>query len=345
MRFMQNIFLLILSFAIIIGCNNSNKNIITNEAPIAINDNISLPEESSSILIDILSNDYDIDGIIDPNSINIIKVPEHGTVEIVNGKVLYIVEDKYTGNDSFSYTIKDDKGNVSKEAKVVILIPRVISEREITSVEENLKDWYMQFSVINLNNGQKYNGLRLGEISDLNDSVKVQSKYSLRAFNGNGFPFIKIVSIDAEGIFSGEYTTLYKPSIDEQNKYWKFKVVSSDTNANMVLQWNGIYQLLSYTDNLGRRRFKSTENTVHSLLTHMKLIDLMTGQEVPAVYNGKLQEYKFFMNGESEYWFKWVLNDQEIDMLRKKLLNKTIHKVRINKHNIKFDLNKPPSIK
>ena len=79
-----------------------------NDAPIANKDIVTLNEDSS-ILIDVLSNDSDIDG--DSLSIKIFSYPKNGTIEIVNNKIKYIPNADFSGVDSFSYMANDGKEN------------------------------------------------------------------------------------------------------------------------------------------------------------------------------------------------------------------------------------------
>ncbi len=57
---------------------------------------------------DVLDNDHDDDG--DTLTITDKTDGEHGTAEIINGKIKYMPESGYRGVDSFSYTISDGKG-------------------------------------------------------------------------------------------------------------------------------------------------------------------------------------------------------------------------------------------
>jgi len=336
----KNIWLLVLVLVGIGGCGGgSSSSVQTDEIPVAVNDKVVLTDEES-ILIDVLQNDYDPDGSIDIQTIQIVSMPKYGKLEVTNGKVRYSVENNYTGDDTFSYTVNDNKSNVSKPAVVLISILKEPIKRDVKIVDRIVNNWYMQFTVTNIDNGQKYSGFRLGEISTAENS-EAQRKYSLRAFNGNGFPFVKMISIDSEGVLTGEYTTLYKPSIDNNNKYWKFKVVSSDVQAEMVLHWNGIYLLKSYVDKTGRERFNSIENISHSLVKQMKLIDLETGDEVAAINNSILQEYQFSMNGKNEHWFQWVLSNEDVQTVKKLNSHKVFYKAS-KKNNKYFDLKEPP---
>jgi|GEM_PF-3217407 len=77
----------------------------TNNAPQANNDSAAT-NINTSIDIDVLANDSDIDG----NQISISSIvtqPSHGTATISSGKIHYVPTTGYTGPDSFTYKVTD----------------------------------------------------------------------------------------------------------------------------------------------------------------------------------------------------------------------------------------------
>jgi hypothetical protein len=78
-----------------------------NDAPTTKNDKATTNEDTS-ILIDVLKNDSDIDG--DTLSIKSVTKPKNGTATIKNGKIEYTPNANFNGDDSFNYTITDNKG-------------------------------------------------------------------------------------------------------------------------------------------------------------------------------------------------------------------------------------------
>jgi len=112
-------------------------------------------KEDKAVDIDILSNDSDIDGTIDSDSIRIVNGPEHGHIQFtadgsvyldVNGHVVYTPDSNYNGADSFTYTVKDNDGIESSVATVKVNVTAVndIPVAEQTSYqftyEENCTD-------------------------------------------------------------------------------------------------------------------------------------------------------------------------------------------------------------
>jgi hypothetical protein len=114
-----------------------------NDPPVAQNDEKDTKEDTP-VDIDVLANDEDIDGILIAKSVNISKIPAHGTAEvnILNGAVTYSPEKNYNGPDQFSYTVEDDSGAVSNAANVSINVsaendPPVIGKLPILKFNED----------------------------------------------------------------------------------------------------------------------------------------------------------------------------------------------------------------
>ncbi len=69
-----------------------------------------------------ISNDQDTDGTIVPATVVIINNPVNGTaVHNGDGTVTYTPATGYTGDDTFTYTVKDNDGATSNEATVTVL--------------------------------------------------------------------------------------------------------------------------------------------------------------------------------------------------------------------------------
>ncbi len=81
-----------------------------NDAPDAVNDNLGTPEDTV-LEIDpetLLANDFDIDG--DDLEIVSVQDPVNGTVDLVDGKVLFTPDENFVGDATFTYTITDPEG-------------------------------------------------------------------------------------------------------------------------------------------------------------------------------------------------------------------------------------------
>ncbi|EOV0051937.1 tandem-95 repeat protein [Vibrio parahaemolyticus] len=89
-----------------------------NDAPVAKND-IATTQEDTAVTIDVLPNDTDVDG--DTLSIQSASVPsDQGTVEIVDGKLVFTPAENFNGDAEITYTVTD--GQLTDEAKVTVTV-------------------------------------------------------------------------------------------------------------------------------------------------------------------------------------------------------------------------------
>lgn len=95
---------------------------IMNGAPVANDDSGALAVGiSSSLTLDIVSNDSDADGVLDFSSVTIPAQPANGSAfSLGNGLVTYVPDPGFAGTDTFTYTIDDNSGATSNAATVTI---------------------------------------------------------------------------------------------------------------------------------------------------------------------------------------------------------------------------------
>jgi hypothetical protein len=91
-----------------------------NDDPVANDDYAVVQESSTDNQIDVLDNDYDIDG----DDLEIIEVttPAHGNATHDGDYVYYTPQGGYSGSDTFDYTITDNNGSTGVVATVHITI-------------------------------------------------------------------------------------------------------------------------------------------------------------------------------------------------------------------------------
>ncbi|MHC5060204.1 MAG: PKD domain-containing protein [Planctomycetota bacterium] len=109
---------------------DDNESATSNQATVTIyvgnllpeaNDDWTISDPNILVTIDVVANDTDVNGTIDPNSIVITSGPDNGEVEVYSdGTVTYISDEGFAGMDVFTYTVQDNDGAVSNEAMVVI---------------------------------------------------------------------------------------------------------------------------------------------------------------------------------------------------------------------------------
>ncbi|HCM0726031.1 TPA: tandem-95 repeat protein [Vibrio parahaemolyticus] len=89
-----------------------------NDSPVAVDDTTSI-QEDTAVTIDVLTNDTDVDG--DKLSIESASVPkEQGTVEVVDGKLVFTPAENFNGHAEITYTVTD--GQLTDEAKVTVTV-------------------------------------------------------------------------------------------------------------------------------------------------------------------------------------------------------------------------------
>jgi hypothetical protein len=96
--------------------------ILLEAAPIALDDDFLLAEDTSTLL-DLLDNDSDPDGTLDPSTLEIVDAPAFGTLTLqADGQVLYVPDQNYFGPDAFTYRVSDDDGYESNLASVLLTV-------------------------------------------------------------------------------------------------------------------------------------------------------------------------------------------------------------------------------
>ncbi len=96
---------------------------ITNDAPVAANDAAASVQAGKSVIVSVLENDADPDGLLDVASVAIESDPAHGTVEVnADGSITYFADAGYAGADTFSYSVGDQQGARTHAATVSVTV-------------------------------------------------------------------------------------------------------------------------------------------------------------------------------------------------------------------------------
>jgi serine protease AprX len=99
-----------------------------NQPPVAVNDSFRAPQWRNGSyapqVLSILANDRDADGTLNVATVKIVNAPNKGGKVTVNanGTVSYTPKQRYTGTETFRYTVKDNSGAVSNTATVTVTI-------------------------------------------------------------------------------------------------------------------------------------------------------------------------------------------------------------------------------
>jgi hypothetical protein len=94
-----------------------------NDTPVANDDQKTTPK-NKPVTINVVSNDTDVDGSINPGTVVIGTQPTNGTTSINgNGTVTYSPRKGFSrGTDSFTYTVRDNGEATSNQAKVTVTV-------------------------------------------------------------------------------------------------------------------------------------------------------------------------------------------------------------------------------
>ncbi|MGQ1911534.1 Ig-like domain-containing protein, partial [Marinifilum sp. RC60d5] len=109
------------------NCTTAAVTIIVNEQydlPVA-NDDEEITPEDVAIDIDVLANDWDVDGNIDLSTLEIVNQPKNGSVTIdpETGIITYTPNEGFNGLDLFSYNICDNHDHCDQATVSVIVTP------------------------------------------------------------------------------------------------------------------------------------------------------------------------------------------------------------------------------
>jgi hypothetical protein len=97
----------------------------TNNPPTASADEAST-DEDTAVTVDVLANDTDPDGTVQPGSVTVESAPSSGTASANNdGSITYTPDADFSGTDVFAYTVADDDGAVSGAATVSVTVQDV----------------------------------------------------------------------------------------------------------------------------------------------------------------------------------------------------------------------------
>jgi hypothetical protein len=92
-----------------------------NDPPVAVDDEVSIIEDSGELAIDVTANDTDVDG--GGPSVVDVSDPGHGTAQANIGGARYQPDPDFSGTDTFTYTISDVEGGQDTATVTVTVEP------------------------------------------------------------------------------------------------------------------------------------------------------------------------------------------------------------------------------
>jgi len=284
-------------------------------SPVANNDNVKI-HVGESIVIDILDNDENSateGGVIDPTTVVIVSHVVHGSVSVNkdNGSVTYVSDGVYTGIETFTYKVRDSRGFFSNIATVTIDILGTILVKKDTN-DTKATEWYIRIIAEDTTNNMKTAATQLGQLN----SASAPIEHSLKAIAPFTSPYLDVVFLNPPNIDAGEYKSNFHISSTDADS-WEFTVKASDSHADMILSWRGLYVLSSYLDNEGRTRYKEYRSLRNPLLAYMTLLDVDKNIEMNVLENNAVNAYVFNMDGATERTFRWILQDSALPLVAK----------------------------
>ncbi len=119
-----------------------NVRILTDDVIIPVaNNNTATTNQGQPVIIDILDNDSDADGTINPSTVQIETAPTNGNITINDDNTItYTPNSNQPGEDSFTYTVQDDEGNTSNTATVNITINNTAPSINEITVEPTISE-------------------------------------------------------------------------------------------------------------------------------------------------------------------------------------------------------------
>ena len=213
-----------------------------NLAPVAVDDNATVTEGSTSHL-HILDNDYDPDGSINPQAVEILIAPSHGTLGMIDtqaeldarginmhhfGHAEYTPELGFTGTDSFSYRVQDDQGEWSNPATVNITVEPVVTNTAPVALDDNAttdEDTSVTINVLGNDSDVDGDIMLVLEASATNGSVVINSDRTLTYTPNPGYHGEDWISYRINDGNGGEDTAIVNLTINPDS------TVSSDNNV------------------------------------------------------------------------------------------------------------------
>ncbi|GAA2550775.1 hypothetical protein GCM10010435_21120 [Winogradskya consettensis] len=105
---------------------------VANAGPVAQDDIATTPYHTDKV-IDVLANDTDANN--DPLTITSNSSPAHGTADLIGGKITYRPAVKFSGTDTFTYTISDGNGGTATGTVTVTVAnaPPTVTDSTVTT--------------------------------------------------------------------------------------------------------------------------------------------------------------------------------------------------------------------
>lgn len=185
-----------------------------NDVPVAKADNGIETDEDTAISIDVLDNDTDIDG--DDLEIRFLGTPSLGSVEIVDGEILYTPTENVYGTDSFTYNAFD--GFALATSSVSITINPVddaptIEDVETTGTEDT--DVVLELTVNDVDPDNETLTISVGEVTGGSASAEGTTLTFTPAENFVGTALIPLTVTDDDELTGQAIVTIEVGAVND----------------------------------------------------------------------------------------------------------------------------------
>lgn len=141
--------------------NEARVSVTVNAAPVALPDN-AVVGRGQSVVIDVLLNDSDRDGTLDPSSVRIVGGPDSGVAVVLpNGRIEFTANAQFVGLANLQYIVSDNDGLASNIADVTVNVVRSIYQNPANNLDVNADTFVSPIDVLIIINDINFNGVRV----------------------------------------------------------------------------------------------------------------------------------------------------------------------------------------
>ena len=141
--------------------NEGRVRITVNSAPVALPDS-AVAGRGQTVVIDVLRNDSDRDGTLNPSSVRIVGGPDSGVATPqANGTVSFTANAQFLGLATFQYIVSDNDGLASNIADVTINVVRSVYQNPVNNLDVDADTFVSPIDVLIVVNDINFNGPRM----------------------------------------------------------------------------------------------------------------------------------------------------------------------------------------
>ncbi len=132
-----------------------------NEGPVTGGPDQAIVDRHYSTVLTVTDNDSSREGILDPESVVLVRQPIHGQAVLrENGRIEYRPNDTYAGTDSFEYRVSDKDGLTSDPILVLLDVLASFHQNPLNALDVDLDGEVTPLDVLKLINDVNANGVR-----------------------------------------------------------------------------------------------------------------------------------------------------------------------------------------